>query len=148
VFQVAWAVLRNAQDAEDVAQETFLKLYRTGSWERMEDERAFLARAAWRLAVDRVRRRRPSGELQAEAACPGASPEALAISADRGALLQRLIDGLPEDLRVPLALSAVEEMNSRRIGEAMGIPEGTVRTRIMRAREILRKQAAVFGMEL
>ena len=101
VFQVAWAVLRNAQDAEDVAQETFLKLYRTGSWERMEDERAFLARTAWRLAVDRLRRR-PSGELQAEVRCPGENPEALAISADRGAALQRLIDRLPEDLRVPV----------------------------------------------
>ena len=142
VFQVAWAVLRNAQDAEDVAQETFLKLYRTGSWERMEDERAFLARTAWRLAVDKSRGRRPGDELQDEAICPGADPERLAISADRGAVLQRLIDGLPEELRVPLALSAVEEMTSREIGAAMGIPEGTVRTRIMRAREMLRRKAA------
>jgi RNA polymerase sigma-70 factor (ECF subfamily) len=141
VFQIAWAVLRNAQDAEDVAQETFLKLYRTGSWERMEDERAFLACAAWRLAVDRLRGRRPQGVLQIEPKCSGASPEALAISSNRSAAVQRLIDELPEDLRQPLALSAVEEMTSREIGVVMGIPEGTVRTRIMRAREILRKRA-------
>jgi RNA polymerase sigma-70 factor (ECF subfamily) len=142
VFRIAWAVLRNAHDAEDVAQETFLKLYRTGSWERMEDERAFLARTVWRLAADRARRRQPASDLQNEPECPGANPEALAISADRGLALQRLIDELPEELRVPLALSAVEEMTSREIGVAMGIPEGTVRTRMMRAREILRNKAA------
>ena len=52
VFRVAWAVLRNAHDTEDAVQEAFLKLYRTGAWQRMDDERAFLARTAWRLAVD------------------------------------------------------------------------------------------------
>jgi RNA polymerase sigma-70 factor (ECF subfamily) len=44
-FQVAYAILRNAQDAEDVLRETFLKLYRTGAWETMRDERALLRRA-------------------------------------------------------------------------------------------------------
>ena len=66
--------------------------------------------------------------------------EQCAIAADMKLAVQRLIDALPEDLRVPLALSAVEEMTSRSIAEAMGIPEGTVRTRIMRAREILKRK--------
>jgi len=139
VFQVAWAVLRNAHDAEDVAQETFLKLYRTGSWERMDDERAFLAKTAWRLAVGKARGRR-TGEVSEETCDGAAGPERLAIAADMGAAVQRLIDGLPEELRVPLALSAIEEMTSPAIALAMGIPEGTVRTRIMRARELLRKK--------
>jgi len=43
-----------------------------------------------------------------------------------------------------LALSTVEEMTSREIAEAMGIPEGTVRTRLMRARQILKQRLAVF----
>ena len=54
VFRVAYSVLRNAHDAEDVVQETFLKLYRGRKWEGMVDERAFLARTAWRMAVDRL----------------------------------------------------------------------------------------------
>ena len=142
VFQVAWAVLRNAHDAEDVAQETFLKLYRTGSWERIEDERAFLAKTAWRLAVDKTRSRRlQEVEQVAEVPCNGAGcPERMAIAADMKATVARLIDGLPEDLRLPLALSAIEEMTSGAIAVAMGISEGTVRTRIMRARELLRKK--------
>ena len=52
VFRVAFALLRNAHDAEDIAQETFLKLYRSGRWRGIRDERAFLARAAWRMALD------------------------------------------------------------------------------------------------
>src|SRR5438067_2722357 len=54
VFRVAYSVLRNHHDSDDVVQETFLKLYRTRKWEGMENERAFLARAAWRIAVDRL----------------------------------------------------------------------------------------------
>jgi RNA polymerase sigma-70 factor (ECF subfamily) len=139
VFQIAWAVLRNAHDAEDVVQETFLKLYRTGSWERIEDERAFLARTAWRLAVGRTRSRWTSG-VASEASDGAADPERTAIAADMNATVQRLIDALPEELRIPLALSAIHEMTSRAIADAMGIPEGTVRTRIMRARDMLRKR--------
>jgi RNA polymerase sigma-70 factor (ECF subfamily) len=137
VFRIAWAVLRNAHDAEDVAQETFLKLYRTGSWRRIEDERAFLARTAWRLAAGRVRRRR-TADIVGERQDLSADPERSAIALDLSSSVHRLIDALPEELRVPLALSAIDEMTSREIGAAMGIPEGTVRTRIMRAREILR----------
>jgi RNA polymerase sigma-70 factor (ECF subfamily) len=54
LFTVAYAILRNPADAEDVVQEVFLRLYRSGAWEKIENERAFLARTAWRLAVDRL----------------------------------------------------------------------------------------------
>lgn len=46
VFRVAYAILRNVQDADDAVQETFLKLYRSQRWDCIEDERAFLARIA------------------------------------------------------------------------------------------------------
>ena len=139
VFRVAYALLRNIHDAEDVVQETFLKLYRGGAWEAMENERAFLARAAWRLAVDKLRKVRHE-PLDPEAAAGGASPEAAAMSADWNAAVHRLVDALPPDLRQPLALSTVEELNSREIAQVMGIAEGTVRTRIMRARQILKQK--------
>src|ERR1700733_7921546 len=74
VFKVAWAILRNPQDAEDIVQETFLKLYRNHAWEGIEDERAFLACTSWRLAVERIRtRRRPPAEPEPRAA--SATPE-------------------------------------------------------------------------
>jgi RNA polymerase sigma-70 factor (ECF subfamily) len=139
VFGIAYALLRNPQDAEDVVQETFFKLYRTGAWESMLDERGFLARAAWRIAVDRIPRRRDEPS-EMEPVSGALSPEDSAIEADWNAALHRLIDKLPEDLRQPLALSAVEEMNSRQIAEVMGIAEGTVRTRLMRARQLLKQK--------
>ena len=136
VFRVAYAVLRNASDAEDIVQDTFFKLYRSGAWQSMDDERAFLARAAWRLAVDRVPRRRPLPGL--ELVVP--SHEKAVIDGDQCARVHRLMDALPEELRQPLALSAIEELTSAQIALVLDIPEGTVRTRIMRARQILKEK--------
>jgi RNA polymerase sigma-70 factor (ECF subfamily) len=68
------------------------------------------------------------------------SPEQSAVDRGERAVLKRLIDGLPEELRQPLVLSSVEEMTSREVAKVMGIPEGTVRTRVMRARTELRRR--------
>jgi len=144
-FRVAYAVLRNAHDAEDAVQETFLKLYRGSRWEAIENEREFLARAVWRIAVDKLKRRRagPEGPAQDWSPAPhSANPEEALVTADWNAAVCRLVDALPQELRQPLALSTVEEMNSREIAQAMGIAEGTVRTRIMRARRILKQKLA------
>jgi len=145
VFRVAYALLRNSHDAEDAVQETFLKLYRGSAWEAIENERAFLARAAWRIAVDKIAKLRqaPHQPLDVELALRGgASPEETVLTADWNAAVHRLVDALPQELRQPLALSTVDEMNSREIAQAMGIAEGTVRTRIMRARRILKQKLA------
>lgn len=144
VFRVAFALLRNAHDAEDIAQETFLKLYRNGRWRGMRDERAFLARTAWRLALDL--RRAPAVEV-AEVETDtmpsqAASPEQRAVSANSAAALHRLIDALPEELRRPLVLAGIDKMNSREISAVLGIPEGTVRTRLQRARRLLKDKIA------
>jgi RNA polymerase sigma-70 factor (ECF subfamily) len=145
MFQVAFGLLRNRQDAEDAVQEAFLKLYRGEAWLRMENEKGFLARTVWRVALDylpRVAERTSDvAEMQLTATGEaGASPEQNVVDQDERALLRRLIDRLPEELRQPLVLSSVEEMTSREVAEAMGIPEGTVRTRVMRARTELRRR--------
>jgi RNA polymerase sigma-70 factor (ECF subfamily) len=138
VFRVAYSVLRNAHDSEDVVQDLFFKLYRSGAWQAMEDEQAFLARSAWRLAIDRVPRLRavPQPELSI------ASHEQRVIDGDMQAVVHRLIDALPEEFRQPLVLSAIEEMTSRQIAVVLDIPEGTVRNRIMRARQMLKEKLA------
>jgi len=145
LFQVAFGLLRNRQDAEDVVQEAFLKLYRGEAWLRMQNEKGFLARTVWRVALDHLpkagERTSDVAEMQLAAVGEaGASPEQNVVDEDERALLRRLIDGLPEELRQPLVLSSVEEMTSREVAEAMGIPEGTVRTRVMRARTELRRR--------
>jgi RNA polymerase sigma-70 factor, ECF subfamily len=143
VFRVAYAILRNVGDSEDAAQETFLKIYRTRAWDRMEDERAFLARTAWRIAIDhRARNQRNASPLEGAS---GADPEQSAIASDRAAAVHRLIDALPEELRQPLALSTIDELNSREIARILSIPEGTVRTRLMRARQVLKQKLEAAG---
>ena len=153
VFRVVYAVLLNSHDAEDAVQETFLKLYRNRGWHKIENERAFLARVAWRVAIDRS----PSS---ARGSVPGTSeslvdsadpeslepdPEEVLILAADHALIHSMIDALPEVLRVPLVLSSYEELNSRQIGRILGIPEGTVRTRLQRARQLLHQKLAASG---
>jgi len=141
MYRVAYGLLRNAQDAEDAVQEAFLKLYRGEAWRRMEDEKAFLARTVWRVALDRLPKRseRPI-EAEEEFASGAASPEASALRGAQSALLRRMIDALPEELRQVLVLSAIEELNSREIAEMIEVPEGTVRTRLMRAKEELKRR--------
>jgi len=152
VFRVVYAVLVNSHDAEDAVQETFLKLYRNGGWRDAENERAFLARVAWRVAVDRRRSAHPAEAFSESDAAedlpslvPG--PEQALLSADQHALVHSLIDALPEDLRLPLVLGAFENLNSREIAAVLGIPEGTVRTRQQRARQILRKKLELLNAQ-
>ena len=145
MFRVAHGLLRSVQDAEDAVQEALLKLYRTDGWLRMDDEKAFLARTVWRMGLDVLARRPQSTEpldddAGREFAASGISAEQSLADGDERALLRRLIEALPEELRQPLVLSAIEEMTSREVAIAMGIPEGTVRTRIMRARGELKRR--------
>ena len=146
LFRVAYAILRNTHDAEDVVQETFWKLYRAGAWKRIENEQAFLARMAWRIAVRKRAKTRNDRFDAVPQPTAAANPEEAAIVSDRREMVQRRVSALPEELRQPLALSALDELKSHEIAEIMGIPEGTVRTRIMRARQILKdKLAAIEG---
>lgn len=149
LYRVAYAVTRNVHDAEDAVQEAFLKVYRTGAWRGMEDEKAYLARVVWRMAVARLRPREAAdGAVEVEVLASGdASPEIATMRSDEELRLRRMIDELPEELRQTLVLSALEEMSSREVGVAMGIPEGTVRTRLMRARAELRRRFETGGVK-
>jgi len=142
MFRVAFSLLRNSEDAEDAVQEAFLKLYRGEAWRRMNNEKAFLARTVWRAALDRLPKgkEQPIDETGGEFVSAEDSPETSAVRSAQAAWLRSMIDALPEELRQVLVLSAIEELNSREIAELIGIPEGTVRTRMMRAREELRRQ--------
>lgn len=140
VFRVAYSVLRHAHDAEDVVQEMFMKLYRTGAWKTMQDEKGFLARATWRLAVDSHRTRNRTVEPTESIYAIAGDPENDAIKADREQLVLSLIDSLPEELRLPLTLSTMEELTSAEIGAIMNVSDATVRSRLARARQVLKEK--------
>ena len=153
VYQVAYSVLRSPHDAEDAAQETFLRvMWNQKRLPEVRDRRAWLARIAWRVALDGRRRR---SKIGLEASQPWVedrslsdSPEQIADSREMLVLVERLISSLPEDLRSPLVLSTVENLTASEIGHILGIPQVTVRTRLCRARKLLReKLATVIGGE-
>jgi RNA polymerase sigma-70 factor (ECF subfamily) len=142
-FRVTYAVLLNTHDAEDAVQETFLKLYRHSGWQQADNERAYIARVAWRCAVDRRRASHPvaadpDAALDIPSHHPG--PEHTFLSAEHHRRIHAMIDTLPEDLRLPLILSAFDDLNSRLIAGILNIPEGTVRTRLQRARRLLKQK--------
>jgi RNA polymerase sigma-70 factor, ECF subfamily len=142
VFHIAYGVLGNPADAEDVAQETFLRAYeKFSSLREAEKFRQWVNRIAFRLALNRQRgqRRRVARDSSwhgAEFAEPADGEKA----AEQRLMVQQLrarIAELPEKLREALQLSLVEEMEAEDVGAVLGIPAGTVRSRLHTARKLL-----------
>jgi RNA polymerase sigma factor (sigma-70 family) len=149
VYRIAYAALRSHHDAEDATQETFLRVLRySHKLATVEEPKPWLARIAWRVAVDRSRQRGRKQEIAPDD--PGDSAEEARssdIPADRAmqsseesAHLERLMAALPKKLREPLILSAVEEMSPREVAATLGINEAAVRSRVFRARKILKEK--------
>ena len=153
VFRIAYSVLRSHHDAEDAVQECFLRvLKRQDRLGEVENMKTWLARVAWTTALDKRRSQRAMVSLDDEdagavamqaLADSAAAPDEQVAGRQMQKMLGRLIAGLPEELRLPLELSTVHELNSAEIAEVMKIPEGSVRTRIFRARKQLKEKMAV-----
>ena len=151
VYRIAYAVLRSHHDAEDSTQETFMRVLRYNSrLAAVEDPKTWLARIAWRVAVDRSRRRGRTREVPledpekrpAEVASSDAPADQSVHSAQVSAAVEKMIAALPEKLRAPLILSTIEEMSPREVAATLGINEAAVRSRVFRARQILREKLA------
>jgi RNA polymerase sigma-70 factor (ECF subfamily) len=149
VYRIAYAALRSHHDAEDAAQETFLRVLRYRSkLAKVDDHKTWLARIAWRVAVDRSRQRGRKREIPledpekpvAEVASVDPAADKVIHSSQVGALVERLIAALPEKLSEPLILSALEEMSPREVAATLGINQAAVRSRVFRARQILKEK--------
>jgi RNA polymerase sigma-70 factor (ECF subfamily) len=144
-FRVAFSVLRHQQDAEDVAQEAFAKAYR--SFRQLRDRgrfRAWLVRMTWRAALDRQRanRRRNARELPADMPDLAAASDSSATRTsthDAMSALWAAIDELPEKLRIAIVLASIEGHDVREVAGLLGIPEGTVKSRLFLARRRLKE---------
>jgi RNA polymerase sigma-70 factor (ECF subfamily) len=151
VYRIAYAALRSHPDAEDATQETFLRVLRYGhKLATVQDPKTWLARIAWRVAVDRNKQRSRKREIPledpeqpwAELPSRDAPADDVMQGARIDALLERFIGALPEKLREPLILSALQEMSPREVAATLGIKETAVRSRVFRARQILREKLA------
>ena len=151
VYRIAYAVLRRHHDAEDATQETFMRVLRYSSkLAAVENSKTWLARIAWRVSVDRSSQRgwtreiplEDSGKPVMEVASSDALADETVHGAEMSAALDRMIAALPEKLREPLVLSTLEEMSPSEVAATLGINEAAVRSRVFRARQILREKLA------
>ncbi|HTS09940.1 MAG TPA: RNA polymerase sigma factor [Candidatus Eisenbacteria bacterium] len=149
VYRIAFALLRSHHDAEDATQETFMRVLRYSSkLAQVEDPKTWLARIAWRVAVDRSKRRGAQREVPLDdPESPVPEIASNAIAADETALgsqvslmLEKLIAALPVKLREPLILSTIQEMSPREVAATLAINEAAVRSRVFRARQILKEK--------
>lgn len=158
VYNLALRMVQNPDDAFDLSQEAFLK-----AWKNLPNLKADAAFSTWlfRLTsnecIDFLRRAKrqktvsltvesdDDGEVQLDMPDPAPGPEESVVRAEDQALLQKAMDALPPDHRQILTLRIVDDLDYRQISEVLGIAEGTVKSRLARARENLRKNLAALG---
>jgi RNA polymerase sigma-70 factor (ECF subfamily) len=148
VFRVAYSVLRNHHDAEDAAQETFLRAVRyRRKLEGVREARTWLASIAWRVAVARAKKRPEISLSDDEISAATAqlhsqlrSAEEFTLGNEMAGLLSAMIASLPESLRDALRLSSIEELTPTEIAQVLGKSESSVRSRLFRARQILKEK--------
>jgi RNA polymerase sigma-70 factor (ECF subfamily) len=140
VYRIAFSVLRNSHAAEDAAQETFLRALRSGKMKDIRDARAWLAKIAWRSALDHRRSDEVSIESVAEPESHVLDVETQVLRDERTRLLHELIRSLPRDLQDVVTLSTVQELSGADVAQILGIPEASVRTRMHRARELMKQK--------
>lgn len=141
-YRVAYSVLRQPQDAEDVAQEAFARAYRSFRWLRDRDRfRAWLVRMTWRLALNfrRSDRRRLVREAAEAPRSEFESASAALAGRERSEQVWRAIDALPEKLRVTIVLASIEGHDIGEVARLLRIPEGTVKSRLFLGRKQLKE---------
>jgi RNA polymerase sigma-70 factor, ECF subfamily len=147
-YRIAYSVLRNHHDAEDATQETFIRVLRyRKKLEGVRDAKMWLARIAWRVAVERSKKppevsltEKDTEDAAVQLRSQLASAEESAVGSQMSSLLSSLIAALPEQLRDALRLSTVNELSPAEIAEVLEISEASVRSRLFRARQILKEK--------
>src|SRR5262245_15427836 len=149
-FRVAFSVLRQREDAEDVAQEAFAKAYRSFRQLRERDRfRQWLVRMTFRMALDRMRsnRRRQVREQVLDSDRPIATSDT-AISNERAEQLWKAIDTLPEKLRLVIVLAGIQGHDIHEVAVLLDVPDGTVKSRLFLARKQLREHLSWMARDI
>ena len=158
VYNFCFRIMGNSEDAADMTQETFLKVWR--NLESFHGEASFatwLFRLASNTCLDQLRsmKRRPTlpmtltdrdGEEQTmEVPDSAPSPEEQLVKKEDSVLLQEAMSSLDAEQRQILTLRVVNDLSYTEIAQALSLKEGTVKSRLARAREHLRKKLENFG---
>jgi RNA polymerase sigma-70 factor (ECF subfamily) len=153
IYQVAYRLVGNAQEAEDVAQETFLRVYANlGHYDPAYKFSTWVYRIATNLSIDLLRKRKLVYSIDKEA--PGTdgidwhdrladqqpNPEEQTITGELQVQVQQAIDSLSPKYRAIMILRYIEDLSLQEISEVVKLPISTIKTRIHRGRESLKKK--------
>jgi RNA polymerase sigma-70 factor (ECF subfamily) len=149
IYSLAYRMVGNADDAEDIAQETFLRAYRAlGTYDPTRPFRAWLYRIASNLCVDHEAAQRPvlsledangTGSDAATSILMGEEdPQAIVERREVQRLIQQGILALPPHYRVVIVLRYLHGLSYEEIAQTLGLPLNTVRTHLHRGKEALR----------
>ncbi|UOR10567.1 RNA polymerase sigma factor SigW [Halobacillus amylolyticus] len=153
VYYICYRMIGNAYEAEDLAQEAFIRAYTNiHTFDERRKFSTWLYRIATNLTIDRIRKKKPDYYLDAEVrgtdgldmysqlAIDQASPEEEVESLELQSYIHREILALPPKYRSVIVLRYLDELALQEIAEILDIPVGTVKTRVHRGREALRKR--------
>ncbi|MVO99969.1 MULTISPECIES: RNA polymerase sigma factor SigW [Paenibacillus] len=158
IFHLAYRMLGNKQEAEDAVQDTFLRVY--NNLDRYDENQKFstwIFRIGTNLCIDRLRKRKPTYSLDAEMpdsdgndfyamlASKDNLPVDQIILSETQQVIRRAIDTLPEKYKSVVILRYLHDMSLQEIGDVLKMPVTTVKTRVHRGREYLRKKLEADG---
>lgn len=153
VQAVCLKMVHNQETARDLTQETFVKAFSAlDSFDRSFTFSTWLYKIARNTCIDHFRRskletysldapvRTHEGQMERDFPSPLHTPERYLLMKERGRLISEAIDGLPEKYREVIRLRHTQELPYEEIAEILGVPLGTVKARLFRARELLKKR--------
>ena len=149
VFNVAYKFVGRHDQAEDLTQDVFLKLFRSlDTFDRRANFQTWLISVSRNLCIDHYRKVRKEREAinrdvdpaQLSPIAPTKSPEVTLEERDRVQLLRQALDKLAPTLRSALMLRDIQELSYQEIAQRLDLPEGTVKSRINRGRTALARQ--------
>lgn len=153
IFQLAYRMVGNRQDAEDIAQETFLRVYANlNSYDENYKFSTWIYRIATNLCIDRGRKKRPDFYLDAEVetgdgldwysrlSSQDKTPEDKVVTQELQETVQDALSQLQPKYRSIMILRYIEDLSLQEISEIVKLPVTTIKTRIHRGREALRSK--------
>jgi RNA polymerase sigma-70 factor (ECF subfamily) len=151
VFNIAYKFVGRHDEAEDLTQDVFLKLFRSlRTFDRRANFSTWLISVSRNLCIDHYRSMRREHDVVAHdvdasavaRASPADSPHVALERRDRVSLLRAALDRLTPSLRTAVMLRDIQELSYQEIADRLGVPEGTVKSRINRGRTELARQIA------
>jgi RNA polymerase sigma-70 factor (ECF subfamily) len=159
IYHHAYRMLGNKQEAEDVTQDTFLRLF--NNLHRYDETQKFstwIFRICTNLCIDRLRKRKPTYSLDAEveggegndyyAMMPSNedTPEKQVIVSETQRSIRKAIEAMPEKYKSIVVLRYLQDLSLQEISDVLDMPVTTIKTRLHRGREFLRKKLEAAGL--